>query len=598
MIRFARMTWLDNAIKHSKPRRGVEPDFTAWCAKNSEAVRRFTNRKYCNNNDMPTEVQIPPKGHCSILKLAVAACLFLAFAGITAYWISHYAFRIKPDAGLTTPKESTPINSILTVKQLYDNELKLAQLHFERLDQSALLDLLNSGTYKTKLQVARYLGTIGDMDALPALQRLSSSWEGQEGENHFAMAIEKIQAYYTTDHQPEVIHVPSTDLSKPVDDSEPYTPTLVSGNNQVQPLVNECGAGGTVVEFTNTQKLTGLIVDPNDRPVADARVCILPMTLTPTWTDQNGEFELWWSPSWFDKYTDNAQLDVLVQEFKHNLASISRVESVKSRTKIQIAPANSIKLANLGITTMFLFAPAYSHLMPLQEQISNAGSFVGALPDKQSYLLCKREGPNFRVNLQNGNYPTDKGVFYCNSSGIFEPTSINDFQLDESEFQNSFDQSPPLFAQVIHVSYDLKPDEILRFIKAPFVVERQDHLAQATYWQGHSLGGTGISQSRRSGYREEALFYYFSVKANRLLQLSDVFNIIHMNQELDIDESLQDIRFPPGDWIVRTDVPLARLAQALEAIVLHVLQRDILFTEVQRDNDRGRRRVWLVTENE
>jgi protocatechuate 3,4-dioxygenase beta subunit len=72
-------------------------------------------------------------------------------------------------------------------------ELETARLLFARQDLAGLVRLLATGQDATKVQVAEYLGQIGDSSVLPALQTLAAQWQGPAQDNPFLNAVAAIE---------------------------------------------------------------------------------------------------------------------------------------------------------------------------------------------------------------------------------------------------------------------------------------------------------------------------------------------------------------------------------------------------------------------
>jgi len=73
-------------------------------------------------------------------------------------------------------------------------ELALAGRLFAKADIPGLIDLLEKGLAQTEVKVAGYLAELNARQAVPALQRLASSWTGDPNANPFAQAVERINA--------------------------------------------------------------------------------------------------------------------------------------------------------------------------------------------------------------------------------------------------------------------------------------------------------------------------------------------------------------------------------------------------------------------
>lgn len=147
-------------------------------------------------------------------------------------------------------------------------------------------------------------------------------------------------------------------------------------------------------------------------------------------------------------------------------------------------------------------------------------------------------------------------------------------------------------ADVFHPAYELKPKEILRFICAPFVLERQNHLAR--YITPTRSGSLFVEGKRKvaSGSSERELLYLFLKQGFRLQNVLDLFFFKEVGQ-VRISKELADIPFPLGDWIIREDVPVTQQIPTLEAIIYYIIKRRIVFEEIEIGKAK---KTWLVTE--
>ena len=68
-------------------------------------------------------------------------------------------------------------------------------------DIDGLVAMLKDGQWDSKLAAANYLGRIGDLRALGALEQLSAEWQGDAADNPFADAISKIKGRFEPEEQ-------------------------------------------------------------------------------------------------------------------------------------------------------------------------------------------------------------------------------------------------------------------------------------------------------------------------------------------------------------------------------------------------------------
>ncbi|MCH8217681.1 MAG: carboxypeptidase regulatory-like domain-containing protein, partial [Planctomycetes bacterium] len=102
-----------------------------------------------------------------------------------------------PDPAVKRMRPDTP-QPALDHDQAARNRIQLqlaqARSFFEEKNIPGLLDLLDRGEGQTQIAVADYLAQLGSTEALPLLNRLAATWEGDPSDNPFAAAIAKILA--------------------------------------------------------------------------------------------------------------------------------------------------------------------------------------------------------------------------------------------------------------------------------------------------------------------------------------------------------------------------------------------------------------------
>ncbi len=124
---------------------------------------------------------------------AAAAVVLAAVFLLARYLIGTEGTRPpEPPPTITAQRDEKPVKPTRIVPRS-DEELETAKLLFARHDLAGLVQLLQTGQPATKIQVAEYLGQIGDDSVLPALQTLAAQWQGPREDNPFLRAVEAIQ---------------------------------------------------------------------------------------------------------------------------------------------------------------------------------------------------------------------------------------------------------------------------------------------------------------------------------------------------------------------------------------------------------------------
>ena len=134
-------------------------------------------------------------------RMAAIAVILLAVLLLAPHLIGVQTETSTPDvkdivtrsgANSENPQESPQKQKSL------QEELLLADSLYANHDQAGLLDLLGTAQQKTQIVIAGYLAEIGDEQAIPALQKLADTWQGQ-GVNPYQQAIDRIQGRFNVE---------------------------------------------------------------------------------------------------------------------------------------------------------------------------------------------------------------------------------------------------------------------------------------------------------------------------------------------------------------------------------------------------------------
>ena len=280
------------------------------------------------------------------IKLAAAAVLLLGLFMLGRYLIGNEIPQNPNQTREATTTQDEDQNDANNLQMLLNSELETAKQLFEKKDLPGLTQLLQNCQDPTKLQVAEYLGQIGDKSVLPTLQIFAEKWSGPELENPFREAIEAIEA-----RQAESEPIPQvTNLNEEPNQTQILKPSVQTGvkgividKNTAEPIpaaqvgfrtsemvavdtdgrfqliyTNDyeetyvCAAApgyatkrimvrikrGSINEVTFElspgSKLAGTVTDPNGQPVEGAKVSVFGLTLPggKVTTDEKGQFEI------------------------------------------------------------------------------------------------------------------------------------------------------------------------------------------------------------------------------------------------------------------------------------------------------------------
>jgi beta-lactamase regulating signal transducer with metallopeptidase domain len=343
--------------------------------------------------------------------------------------------------------------------------------------------------------------------------------------------------------------------------------------------------------------IKGRILDPNNEPAYGARIVALPVTswgycTEPRTRNKEGYFELPWSPTWIKKGRP-IYLMAVVQDPKSQ-AALVEVKDPTSLVTVRLEPAFAIKgnvadpndreiedcLATIELTTKFRCqAPIYSTKKGGEwwEQL------LSPLPYGAKYNLTVRaKGYQTRQIIVDG---TDK------SKKLIDLGTITLQPQDKAKPVVEERYGDPDLAGEFHKIYSLNKNEIIKLIKPPFVLGRQEYFQKPSsiyppafdsldfqgaiqvclLWDGKALMETSLS-----GYTNT----HKKPRLDFTLRLT-----LHMPQyDFNLPKEL-DIEMPYGDWIARADSPISEQFRALEEIIYAETKRAIRFEQRTVEQD-------------
>ncbi len=260
MKRPEQANWLDDAIAHTVPGEPPRPDFAAWQSAHGGALASLARRAQRRTQSPPGIPRVIEFGRqimrSPLAKLAVAAALVVGIFIL----VSHLTGREAPQpAPGPTAAEDRPVVELEDAADPTQEELALARSLYEQGDIAGLVSLLQSGTDKTKIKVAQYLGEIGNGSAIAALQSLAAQWQGAPDANPFRKAIDAIQERLG-ETEPE-----QTETAEP---NAPAAEPSVLATEPSTPKESVTGIAGIVLDKLTQKPIAGAAVgyrlsDPN-----------------------------------------------------------------------------------------------------------------------------------------------------------------------------------------------------------------------------------------------------------------------------------------------------------------------------------------------
>jgi len=336
--------------------------------------------------------------------------------------------------------------------------------------------------------------------------------------------------------------------------------------------------------------IKGRILDPNNEPAYGASIVALPVTswgyhTEPRRRNKEGYFELPWSPTWIEQ-DKPIYLMAVVQDPKSQ-AALVEVSDPTSPVTVRLEPAFAItgKVVDPGgreieecrttisLSTEFKCrAPIYCARggLPWERMLS-------PLPYGRKYELTVRaKGYRIQQIIVDGTDRSQKlidlGSIVLQPEGSAKPVVAE--QLADPDLEKEF-----------HEVYSLDKDEIIKLIKPPFVLGRQEYFQYLTsLYPGpfHSLDSQGAVQVCLLWDGEmlitTSLWAY--TNTHRPPTLRQIVPLMLRMQDFDFNLPKEvNIEMPYGDWIVRANSPRNEQLRCLEEIIYAETNRAIHFEE-------------------
>ena len=341
---------------------------------------------------------------------------------------------------------------------------------------------------------------------------------------------------------------------------------------------------------SETIMITGRILDPNNEPAYGASIVALPVTswgyhTEPQRRNKEGYFELPWSPTWIEQ-DEPIYLMAIVQDPKSQ-AALVEVTDPTSPVTVRLEPAFAITgkvvdpggqqieecLATISLSTKFKCqAPIYSF---------RGGRWwermLSPLPYGAKYKLTVRaKGYRTRQIIVDGTDKSQKlidlGTIVLQPQGTAKPVVAEQF-------------ADPDLEKEFHEVYSLDKDEIIKLIKSPFVLGRQEYFQYLTSLHPgvfHSLDSQGAVQACLlwDGEMLSTTSLWAYTNTHRLPTLENILRLtLRMPYyDFNLPKGL-NIEIPHGDWIVRADSPRNEQLRSLEEIIYAETNRAIRFEE-------------------
>lgn len=336
---------------------------------------------------------------------------------------------------------------------------------------------------------------------------------------------------------------------------------------------------------STTMMIKGQILDPNDEPASGARIVALPVT---SWgyetgrRNKEGYFELPWSPTWIEE-GQSIYLMAIIQDPKSE-AALVEVTDPTQPVIIRLKPAFTL--------TGKVVDPSGQQIEECLTAISLSSEFKCKAPifwarggqPWERRLSPLPYGTKYTMTIQAEGYQTKQLIVDGTDKNqkVIDLGTITLQPQDPTKLADAEQRPNSYLAKEFHDIYRLDEGEVIKLIKPPFVLGRQEYFQNPTSFYGPiflSLENPGAFQVNLIWDGEQLKkpdSGYTSTHRPRTLEFILHLTLRMLYDEFNLPKEL-DIKMPYGDWIVRLDSPRDERLRALEEIIYAETNRAIRF---------------------
>ena len=346
--------------------------------------------------------------------------------------------------------------------------------------------------------------------------------------------------------------------------------------------------GAVIEQLAPAATIKGTVLDCDGKPTSNVCVFSLPMTLCDAEVRYaDGHFELPWSPAWFEA---GQPLHLVAIAFGYrNQAAFVTITDPTAPVTIRLEPAFTLQATVVDPDGQRI--PRYTATLSLFTEFKCQApidtTMVG-IPRVELFSPIPF-GPHYRLTIEADGYQS-KSVTVDASDKNADIIDLGEITLhrttpgDATAISRAPDRD---LREAFLELYRLNDGEVLKLVKAPFVLGRQECLLQEP--------SVGRGVQFRWGWRGELEKprYGFSGPS----RLSSILRLMLVIPKHDFSLPKElDICLPGGgDWVVRENAPLEDQMAALEEIILAETNRSIHFQKRRTQREvvvaRGRYRL-------
>jgi hypothetical protein len=328
-----------------------------------------------------------------------------------------------------------------------------------------------------------------------------------------------------------------------------------------------------IEEPASAMMIRGRILDPNNEPALGARIVALPNTSYGAQIYLNNKeayFEIPWSQTWLDK--GQPVCLIAIGHYQRNEAAIVEISDPTQPVTVRLESAprligkvtdnNGQQLekfkATLSLATKFkCHAPIFE---------TTGGPWSESIFKRIPY------DTNYKLTIKSDGYQTKQVAVDAmdRSKKVFDIGTIILLSQASAKSPIPEQKTNPDLAKEFHDIYKLDEGEVIKFIKPPFVLGRQEYLL-TTQHSSFALQHPGHHYGFR--WYNKLIIHSFSTSNRLEWILSYVLGIPEYDYKLTKGLKI----YLPGDWIVRTDSTKEEQLKALEEIIYAETNRSVRF---------------------
>jgi len=325
---------------------------------------------------------------------------------------------------------------------------------------------------------------------------------------------------------------------------------------------------------TSTIMIKGRILDPNNEPAYGSRIVALPVTsrgASIRLNNKEGYFELPWSPTWLDE--GQPVCFVAIAHYQRNEGAFVEITDPTQPVVVHLEPAG--ELIGKVTDSVGQLIPKYKATLSLATEFkcqapifeTTAGSWGGRIFKTIPY------GTKYGLAIKAEGYQTKQVTVDATdrSKEIIDVGTITLQAQDPAKSAIAGQKLNPDLSKEFNDIYRLEGQEVIKLIKPPFLLGRQEYLLATPHCSSFALQHPG----HNCGFHWDNELKIYSFSSSNSLGWILYYVLGIPDYDYNVSKGLK-VNLP-GDWIVRAELPVAEQLKALEEIIYAELHRSIRF---------------------